>query len=230
MAEQMPNFPPPIRDVPPPTAQSEVERAIATHKSYVAPAAMVLFLYTLGYIPGLAFNIIFLSEAREVKRLSGRTPFGIELLYGLLIFGLLWFAGVLGIAMIVFGVGKSTMFALANWDPPRPTNARVVLVPTKKRPVVIVSLNNKIGQTSTVVPLTSKPDEVPSEHRVSIKNPNPNGGPEVWAIPSQVTTVSHWRLSRYWVSKFNCRVTPRVCEADFEAIVAELWRNLPMPR
>jgi hypothetical protein len=53
----------------------------------------------------------------------------------------------------------------------------------EKRPVVIVSLNNKIGQTSTVVPLTSKPDEMPSEHRVSIKNPNPNGGPEVWAIP-----------------------------------------------
>lgn len=100
----------------------------------------------------------------------------------------------------------------------------------KKRPVVIVSLNNKIGQTSTVVPLTSKPDETPSEHRVPVKNPNPSGGPEVWAIPSQVTTVSHWRLSRYWVSRSNCRVTPRICEADFDAIVAELWRNLPMPR
>jgi len=79
------------------------ELASAAHqiKSYVGKAILTWFLYYIGcFFTGLIFNILFLSEAGNTKRIINRSPPGRGCLIFLLIFHL---AGPL-LLIIFFGI------------------------------------------------------------------------------------------------------------------------------
>ncbi len=72
-----------------PPGASELERALARTKSYIGPAVLVFFLYTLLYIPGLIINRMYLTEAHEMEQLAGRKLPGTGCLTTLLWLGIL---------------------------------------------------------------------------------------------------------------------------------------------
>jgi hypothetical protein len=53
--------------------------------SFTGRAVIAFLLYFLGYIPGLIFNIMFLHEATNVQKETGRTPEGMGCLWATLI-------------------------------------------------------------------------------------------------------------------------------------------------
>lgn len=67
--------------------------------SFTNKAVLTFFLYWLAYIPGLIFNIMYLNEANNIKKETGRTPEGMGCLWATLIGS---FVPVLFVCMIVF--------------------------------------------------------------------------------------------------------------------------------
>jgi hypothetical protein len=74
-------------------------RISAEQKSFTTPAIITLVLYFVLWLPGLIANIVYLNEANNVQRLSGRAPEG----KGCLIAMLIVFVGlpVVGFCLIV---------------------------------------------------------------------------------------------------------------------------------
>ncbi len=50
---------------------NSTERTIARMKSYVLPAVFVLFLYTLGWVPGFIVNLLYYNDAKRMERIAG---------------------------------------------------------------------------------------------------------------------------------------------------------------
>lgn len=73
---------------PPVSTEDQIRRAVAEQKSFVGSAVVVLLLYLLCYIPGLIFNIMWMNEARAVKKVTGRSPHGSGCL------GVMFFIGI----------------------------------------------------------------------------------------------------------------------------------------
>lgn len=66
---------------------SEVEVAMARQRSFVGAAVAVFILYWFCYLPGLLFNIMWLSEAGKVRRIIGAPPAGTGCLQSMLLIG-----------------------------------------------------------------------------------------------------------------------------------------------
>lgn len=101
----------------------------------------------------------------------------------------------------------------------------------KERPVVIVSLHNKPGTYSLVVPISTSDQDESQEDECSVRLaecPNPNKDTPSWAIASHVYAVSHWRLRRFWHKDEQRLVVPRIDHADYERIMAILMGRFAM--
>ena len=81
----------------------DLERALARSKSYIAPAVLVGYLYTLFYVPGLIVNIMYMNEARHMEQVAGEKLPGTGCLATLMWAGLLVAAGVILLVWTVFG-------------------------------------------------------------------------------------------------------------------------------
>jgi hypothetical protein len=66
---------------------SELEIAVARQRSFVGAAMAVFVLYWFCYLPGLLFNIMWLSEAGRVRRVIGTPPAGTGCLQAMLLIG-----------------------------------------------------------------------------------------------------------------------------------------------
>ena len=68
----------PIGRVAPPSwnRADELQRAMATQRSFVTPAVITLVLYVILWLPGFIANIAYLFEIRNVQRVSGQEPEG----------------------------------------------------------------------------------------------------------------------------------------------------------
>jgi hypothetical protein len=188
----MPESPPPIHNPGLPPRRSDLDQAAALNKSYLAPAAVVFFLYTLGYIPGLVFNLLFLSEARQTKRMTGRTPSGYEVLWGLLILGLLWFFSAFAIVMLVFGIGTTAFLGLLGLSlaAPAATNATV-----------------RGSQSPQVIVLKAKPSPAPAPAATPV--PIPTERPTVTPPQPAYRGKSYLTGSTISVSNFGPDISPR---------------------
>lgn len=67
----------------------EMNRLLASQKSFVGAAVVVFFLYWLFYLPGLIFNYIWIKDAEKVKKAAGTSPSGLGCLYVMFIIGLI---------------------------------------------------------------------------------------------------------------------------------------------
>lgn len=78
----------------------EVLKAVHGSKSFTMQAFLTLILYSLGYLPGLIANILYLSATAKSKNISGISPPG----RGCLIF-LLWVNLIIPIILILIAIG-----------------------------------------------------------------------------------------------------------------------------
>jgi hypothetical protein len=72
---------------PPPSYVSDYDvlrRVNAEQKSFTTPAIITLVLYIVLWVPGLIANIVYLNEAKNIQRISGREPEGKGCLIALL--------------------------------------------------------------------------------------------------------------------------------------------------
>ena len=82
--------------------------AMAMQKSYVGTSCLLLFvLYPMFYLPGLIMNIVYLNEAKRIKKLAGIAPTGTGFLSFLLTL-FFWLPLFGGIAVAVF-IGINVM-------------------------------------------------------------------------------------------------------------------------
>lgn len=88
-----------------PPSAGELERALARTKSYIGPAVLVFFLYTLLYIPGLIINRMYLTEAHEMEQIAGRKLPGTGCLTTLLWLGIL--PAIILVVLIIAFLGGS---------------------------------------------------------------------------------------------------------------------------
>jgi hypothetical protein len=88
----------------------DLERALARSKSYIAPAVLVGYLYTLFYLPGLIVNILYLNEAKHMEQVAGEKLPGTGCLATLMWAGLLVAAGVILLVWTVFGSVFRSLF------------------------------------------------------------------------------------------------------------------------
>lgn len=90
---------------------SEIEIAMARQRSFVGAAFAVFVLYWICYLPGLIFNLMWLSEAGRVRRVAGSAPAGLGCLQAMLVIGFL--------PLIFFGFILFTPFmTIPLIDPP----------------------------------------------------------------------------------------------------------------
>jgi len=68
---------------------TELEKAIASQRSYVGASFIVFLLYCFLYIPGLIFNILYIKKAQKALKVSGKIPQGAGCLTSLLFIGLI---------------------------------------------------------------------------------------------------------------------------------------------
>ena len=68
---------------------SDTDRAIARSKGYVGAAIIVFILYWFFYLPGLIFNLMYLSEADRTATMAGKKPSGYGCLLVMFIVGAL---------------------------------------------------------------------------------------------------------------------------------------------
>jgi hypothetical protein len=80
------------------TSSDDMRRALAEDRSFTGSAVLVFVLYWLLWLPGLVTNIMYLNEARRVKRITGRSPSGMGCLWVLLIFAI---APLIGACMLL---------------------------------------------------------------------------------------------------------------------------------
>jgi hypothetical protein len=79
-------------------------RRAAITRNYTTPAVIVLILYFVLYVPGLVANIVYLIQASNDHKLTGRPPEGRGCLIALIIvFGAMPIIGVCIAALIVGG-------------------------------------------------------------------------------------------------------------------------------
>jgi len=64
---------------------TELAAALAAQKSYVGKAFLTMFLYYLLWLPGMIMNIVYWSEAKRVRQITGESPSGMGCLLFLLI-------------------------------------------------------------------------------------------------------------------------------------------------
>lgn len=84
--------------------------ALAAQKSFVGKAFLVWFLYYIGFgIIGLIMNLVYLSEAKGVARLTGSSPSGMGCLQALLAVHLILIAIVVGL-IVSGGLMISSLF------------------------------------------------------------------------------------------------------------------------
>jgi hypothetical protein len=106
--------PPPVPQPPwnPPqpyptgTDYDALRRINAEQKSFTTPAIITLVLYIVLWLPGLVANIVYLNEANNVQRISGREPEG----KGCLIAMLVVFVGLPVIGFCLF-IGVAVLSA-----------------------------------------------------------------------------------------------------------------------
>lgn len=70
----------------PAISTDDMRRVMAEQRSFTGSAVLVFALYLLLWVPGLIANILYLNEARRVKRIIGRSPSGIGCLWFMLLF------------------------------------------------------------------------------------------------------------------------------------------------
>ena len=85
----------------------EVVKAIHATKSYVGSAFLTFILYYIGfYIIGLIANLLFLSDAKKTRQITGASPSGrgclILLLWTHLFIPLLLILGLIGLISLPF--------------------------------------------------------------------------------------------------------------------------------
>jgi hypothetical protein len=75
----------------------------AAGRSFTTPAIITLVLWFVFWVPGLIANIVYLKEATNVEKLTGRTPEG----KGCLV-GMLWgFIGIPAILLVILVIASS---------------------------------------------------------------------------------------------------------------------------
>jgi hypothetical protein len=82
-----------------------VQQVYYRNMSFTGKAVVAFLLYWVGYIPGLIFNIMFLNEANNVKKETGRTPEGMGCLWATLISSLLPALAIVGICLMIAFAG-----------------------------------------------------------------------------------------------------------------------------
>ncbi len=92
----------------------------------------------------------------------------------------------------------------------------------KRRPVIVIATDRALTGAVTVIPCSSQ-DQAGNRWAVPLDTPIDGRGPS-WAICDKPTTVAVSRLSLEGNSRH------RLPEAEFAAVLAVMWRWLPVPR
>jgi hypothetical protein len=86
-------------------------------KSFVAPAALSLVMYYVGfYVVGLILNITFLTQSNQIQETTGESPQGRGCLWALLIVHL-WIPALVVFAAVLVSLfgGLSVLGVLGDW-------------------------------------------------------------------------------------------------------------------
>jgi mRNA interferase MazF len=95
----------------------------------------------------------------------------------------------------------------------------------KKRPVVVISYDNRLDGPIMVVPLTRKAQSGNKWAYKLSENPNPRKqGVDSWAVCNHIYTVSCARLEQMQGT------APRMKQSDFDEVVKLLLKALPVPK
>lgn len=82
----------------------QYESLSARQKSYVGPAIITWIAYGFFWLPGIIFNLMYLSEANKMQKKAGESLPGVWCLWVLLISNVLWVAcGFLVVLMLLAG-------------------------------------------------------------------------------------------------------------------------------
>jgi hypothetical protein len=81
---------------------NDMQRAIASNKSYVSSAVITFIAYMIFWIPGLIFNVMYINDARKSQQVAGHSLPGVGCLYVLLIVNIAW---VVGLCLVTGGLG-----------------------------------------------------------------------------------------------------------------------------
>jgi uncharacterized membrane protein YhaH (DUF805 family) len=87
------------------TGQKDMEKALASQKSYVGASVVTFLLYCVFYIPGLIVNVLYLRDAKKTAAVTGQNPSGYGCLLVLFVLGLLPLAIMVALFMMLMGVG-----------------------------------------------------------------------------------------------------------------------------
>lgn len=152
-------------------------RLLLSMRSFTTPAVVTLVLYFVLWFPGLIANIVWLREANEVARETGRAPQGKGLLVALFwVFGLLpiWLIGFAGVVPWIMHAPTTTFRDNALFTP-----RGVVIVAS-----CLAGLNLLVWLVLRVV--GSEEDDPPSDS----SPPEPWDGPSPCRACGQANAVS----------------------------------------
>ncbi len=68
----------------------DMQRAVASNKSYVGAAIITFVAYCFFWLPGIIFNVMYINDARRSQQVAGHNLPGVGCLYLLLIVNLAW--------------------------------------------------------------------------------------------------------------------------------------------
>jgi len=74
-------------------------------RDYTTLSLFILLLYWVFWLPGLIANIIFLNEAKQVEKDSGKRPDGMGCLWALLVFNVIPFIAICGVIFSLVLIG-----------------------------------------------------------------------------------------------------------------------------
>ncbi|MFL5761117.1 MAG: zinc-ribbon domain-containing protein [Thermomicrobiales bacterium] len=91
---------------PPPVDYRPQQQTAAAKRSFLTEAIITFVCYLVFWFPGLIINLVYLREANQVERTTGRAPSGKGCLLALLVvFGLLPVLSGCLVAFVVLGRG-----------------------------------------------------------------------------------------------------------------------------
>lgn len=68
---------------------NDMQKAMATTKSYVGAAIVTFVAYLFFWIPGIIFNIMYINDAKRMQKIAGRSLPGTGCLWILLFINLI---------------------------------------------------------------------------------------------------------------------------------------------
>lgn len=80
--------------------RNDLQRELASNKSYLTEAVITFIAYAVFWLPGLIINVLFLKDARKTEEIAGHSLPGVGCLQILLFFNIGLPAILCGLALL----------------------------------------------------------------------------------------------------------------------------------